>query len=140
MVPARSEPVSVRFDGGNEQHFNGSSPDADSNDPARISLGQLRALQYQSDANLGHQINAVSDSRNALAHTVVGTLMRVDLLEPLRRGDDVELRIDFEYNIVNGDVLSPRGGYEHFRKMKGTVGTISLLSRSGSPLSCLHGL
>jgi len=95
--------------------FNGSSPDADSNDPARISLGQLRALQYQSDANLGHQINAVSDSReNALAHTVVGTLMRVDLLEPLRPGDDVELRIDFEYNIVNGDVLSPRGGYEHF--------------------------
>jgi hypothetical protein len=95
--------------------FNGSSPNADSNDPARISLGQLRALQYQSDANLGHQINAVSDSReNALAHTVVGTLMRVDLLEPLRPGDDVELRIDFEYNIVNGDVLSPRGGYEHF--------------------------
>ena len=95
--------------------FNGSSPDADSNDQARISLGQLRALQYQSDANLGHQINAVSDSReNDLVHTVVGTLMRVDLLEPLRPGDDVEMRIDFEYNIVNGDVLSPRGGYEHF--------------------------
>ena len=95
--------------------FNGSSPDADSNDAARISLGQLRALQYQSDANLGHQINAVSDSReNELVHTVVGTLMRVDLLEPLRPGDDVEMRIDFEYNIVNGDVLSPRGGYEHF--------------------------
>ena len=95
--------------------FSGSSPDADSNDAARISLGQLRALQYQSDANLGHQINAVSDSReNELVHTVVGTLMRVDLLEPLRPGDDVEMRIDFEYNIVNGDVLSPRGGYEHF--------------------------
>ena len=70
--------------------FNGSSPDADSNDAARISLGQLRALQYQSDANLGHQVNAVSDSReNELVHTVVGTLMRVDLLEPLRPGDDI---------------------------------------------------
>jgi hypothetical protein len=95
--------------------FNGSSPDADSNDPARISLGQLRSLQYQSDADLGHRINAVSDSReNALLHTIVGTLMRVDLAEPLESGDEVELRIDFEYNIVNGDVLRPRAGYEHF--------------------------
>ena len=95
--------------------FNGSSPGADSNDPARISLGQLRSLQYQEDADLGHRINAVSDSReNALVHTVVGTLMRVDLAEPLESGDEVDLRIDFEYNIVNGDVLRPRAGYEHF--------------------------
>ena len=95
--------------------FNGSSSDADSNDPARISLGQLRSLQYQEDADLGHRINAVSDSReNALVHTVVGTLMRVDLAEPLESGDEVDLRIDFEYNIVNGDVLRPRAGYEHF--------------------------
>ena len=95
--------------------FNGSSPDANSNDPARISLGQLRGLQYQEDADLGHRINAVSDSReNALVHTVVGTLMRVDLAEPLESGDEVDLRIDFEYNIVNGDVLRPRAGYEHF--------------------------
>ena len=95
--------------------FSGSSPDADSNDPARISLGQLRSLQYQEDADLGHRINAVSDSReNALVHTVVGTLMRVDLAEPLESGDEVDLRIDFEYNIVNGDVLRPRAGYEHF--------------------------
>jgi len=95
--------------------FNGSSPDADANDPARISLGQLRALQYYEDSNLGHQINLVTDSReNALNHTVVGTLMRVDLASPLGPGDEVELRIDFEYDIVNGDILSPRGGYEHF--------------------------
>jgi hypothetical protein len=95
--------------------FNGSSPDASDNDPARISLGQLRRLQYMNDAELGHQINAVTDSReNALANTVVGTLMRVDLAEPLAPGDRVELRIEFAYNIVNGDVLSPRGGYEHF--------------------------
>lgn len=95
--------------------FNGGSPDADSNDPARISLGQLRRMQYQEDADLGHVINAVSDSReNALVHTVVGTLMRVDLAEPLESGDEVDLRIDFEYNIVNGDVLRPRAGYEHF--------------------------
>ena len=95
--------------------FNGTSPDANSNDPARISLNQLRALQYQADTALGHEIDVVTDSsENALKYTVVGTLMRVDLARPLRPGDNVELRIDFAYNIVNGDVLSPRGGYEHF--------------------------
>ncbi len=95
--------------------FNSSSPDADSNEPARISLGQLRSLQYFEDSDLGHEINTVVDSReNVLSHTVVGTLMRVDLAEPLESGDEVELRIDFAFNIVNGDVLRPRGGYEHF--------------------------
>ena len=95
--------------------FNGASPDADDNDPARISLNQLRALQYLADSPLGHEINVVTDSaENALLHTIVGTLMRVDLVEALEPGDNIELRIEFAYNIVNGDVLSPRGGYEHF--------------------------
>lgn len=95
--------------------FNSASPDADDNDPARISLGQLRSLQYYEDSDLGHEINAVVDNReNALSHTVVGTLMRVDLAEPLGPGDEVELRIDFSYNIVDGNILRPRGGYEHF--------------------------
>lgn len=95
--------------------FNGSSPDHDANDPARISLSQLQALQYYEDSNLGYTINLVSDSReNALNNTVVGTLMRVDLASPLEPGDEVELRIDFEYDIVNGNILFPRGGYEHF--------------------------
>ena len=95
--------------------FNGASPDADDNDPARISLNQLRALQYLADSPLGHEINVVTDSaENGLLHTIVGTLMRVDLVEALEPGDNIELRIEFAYNIVNGDVLSPRGGYEHF--------------------------
>lgn len=95
--------------------FNRASPDADDNEPARISLGQLRSLQYFEDSDLGHEINAVVDSReNALSHTVVGTLMRVDLAEPLGPGDEIVLRIDFAYNIVDGNVLRPRGGYEHF--------------------------
>lgn len=95
--------------------FNGGSPDGSDNDPARISLGQLRRLQYLDDEDLGQEINAITDNReNALVYTVVGTMMRVDLAQPLRPGENVELRIDFAYNIVNGDVLSPRGGYEHF--------------------------
>lgn len=95
--------------------FNGASPDASDNDPARISLGRLRRLQYMDDAQLGQDINAVTDSRErALVYTVVGSMMRVDLASPLRPGDSVELRIEFAYNIVDGDVMSPRAGSEFF--------------------------
>lgn len=65
--------------------FNGSSPDTDA--PARISLGTLRSLQYMEDSAPGYEINAVTDSAgNGLAFTIVGTLMRVDLAQPLRSG------------------------------------------------------
>jgi len=93
--------------------FSGASPDSDT--PARISLGQLRRLQYQADADLGYEINTVTDSSgNTLTHTIVGTLMRVDLARPLRPGQNVKFAVDYAYNIVNGDVLTPRGGYEFF--------------------------
>lgn len=93
--------------------FNGSSPESDT--PARLSMNALRRQQYMEDAALGYEINAVTDSRgNGLAFTIVGTLMRVDLAQQLRPGQNVQFTVDYAYNIVNGDVLSPRGGYEHF--------------------------
>ncbi|MSR11569.1 MAG: M1 family peptidase [Gammaproteobacteria bacterium] len=93
--------------------FGGANPDADT--PARISLGALRSLQYMEDAALGYEINSVIDSGgSALSFTIVGTLMRVDLARALRPGQSVQFTVDYAYNIVNGDVLLPRGGYEHF--------------------------
>lgn len=93
--------------------FNGSSPDADT--PARLSMDQLRRLQYMEGVDHGYEINSVRDSSgNDLAHTIVGTLMRVDLTRPLSAGQGVEFEIDYAYHVVNGDVLNPRGGYEYF--------------------------
>ena len=93
--------------------FNRASPESGS--PARVSLGQLREIQYMEEAALGYDIREVTDgSGNALAHTIVGTLMRVDLARALRPGASTEFTIDYAYNIVNGDVIGPRAGYEHF--------------------------
>ena len=93
--------------------FNRSSPEPGS--PARVSLGQLREIQYMEEAELGYDIQSVVDgSGNALSHTIVGTLMRVDLARPLRPGAKVDFKIDYAYNIVNGDVIGPRAGYEYF--------------------------
>ena len=72
--------------------FTGSSPDSGS--PARISLGQLRALQYSEDAELGYEINSVRDSSGSdLTHTIVGTLMRIDLARSLNSGQAVEFEV-----------------------------------------------
>ncbi len=82
-------------------------------------MGQLCPTRadgvHMQDENHGYEINSVTDgSGNALAYTIVGTLMRIDLARPLRSGQDVEFAVDYAYKIVNGDVLRPRGGYEHF--------------------------
>ena len=93
--------------------FNRSSPEPGS--PARVSLGQLREIQYMEEAELGYDIQSVVDAAgNALNHTIVGTLMRVDLARVLRPDASVDFKIDYSYNIVNGDVIGPRAGYEHF--------------------------
>lgn len=93
--------------------FNRSSPEPGS--PARVSLGQLREIQYMEEAELGYDIQSVVDAAgNALNHTIVSTLMRVDLARALRPDASVDFKIDYSYNIVNGDVIGPRAGYEHF--------------------------
>lgn len=83
--------------------------------PARLSLSELRRQQAMADVAMGYEINSVVDARgNALNHTIVGTLLRIDLASPLRSGQSTQFSIDFAYNIVEEDAVSARGGYEHF--------------------------
>ncbi|MBT1451479.1 M1 family metallopeptidase [Glaciecola sp. XM2] len=103
------------------QTFGGmSSPAPDSasagaSSPARISLAALRRQQFIEDVDLGYDINKVAlRNGDTLKHTIVGTLMRVDLRQPLKPGDDVRFDIDFAFNIVEEDAVSARSGYEHF--------------------------
>lgn len=83
--------------------------------PAKISLEALRRDQFTADNELGYQITKVADkSGNPLHHVIVGTLMRVDLAQPLSPDTVTELSIDFGFNIVEEDAVSARSGYEHF--------------------------
>ena len=108
--------------------FNRSSPEPGS--PARVSLGQLREIQYMEEAELGYDIQSVVDAAGKpLNHTIVGTLMRVDLARALRPGASVDFKIDYSYNIVNGDVIGPRAGYEHFVDEGGNGNTIYALAQ-----------
>ena len=83
--------------------------------PAKLSMGALRRQQFVDDNELGYTISRVEDkSGNDLRHTIVGTLMRVDLAKPLKPGSKVTFDIDFAFNIVEEDAVSARAGYEHF--------------------------
>ncbi|MEM1133727.1 MAG: M1 family aminopeptidase [Pseudomonadota bacterium] len=83
--------------------------------PARLSLGELRRQQSMADNDFGYDIGAVRLlDGTALDHTIVGTLMRIDLPTVLAPEQSVEFEIEWAYNIVEENSVSARSGYEHF--------------------------
>lgn len=88
---------------------------ASGDSPAKISLAALRKQQFEADTELGYDIKRVADKGgNALKHTIVGTLMRVDLPKPLKPKQKFVFDVDFAFNIIEEDAVSGRAGYEHF--------------------------
>jgi hypothetical protein len=82
--------------------------------PPQISISELRRQQFLADNEVGYQINAVRAADEDLEHTIVGTLMRVDLKQPLEPAQAVDFSIEFAFNIVEEDAVSARSGFEHF--------------------------
>ena len=62
------------------------------------------------------QLSVRDGAGNALAHTVVKTMMRVDLPKPLASGESVTLTIDWSYPINDAEKMGGRSGYEFFPK------------------------
>ena len=65
----------------------------------------------------GYNIVAVKDAKGApLAHTIVKTMMRVDLKELLKSGQSVAFSVDWNFKIVDAKKTRARGGLEFFPK------------------------
>lgn len=93
----------------------GSSPNNEM--PAKISLDELRNLQFLADHELGYQLDNIKlADGTALKFVVVGTQMRIDLPKPLKPAESLQFSMDFAFNIVEEDAVSARSGYEHFPK------------------------
>jgi hypothetical protein len=81
----------------------------------RISFNGLRRQQSLADLEGGNRITAVTGARGEpLEHRIVGTLMRIDLPEPLEPGEEARFSIEWSYNIPETNAVGARGGYEHF--------------------------
>jgi hypothetical protein len=91
----------------------GSTPSNDQ--PAKISLDELRNLQFLADHQLGYQLDNIKLADGTkLKFVVVGTQMRIDLPKPLKPAESLQFSMDFAFNIVEEDAVSARSGYEHF--------------------------
>ncbi|NVK88298.1 MAG: aminopeptidase [Gammaproteobacteria bacterium] len=83
--------------------------------PAQISLGDLRRQQFMADVALGYQqLEVTTLDGKALPFTVITEQMRIDLAEPLASGEQVQVKINFAFNILEEDAVGARSGYEHF--------------------------
>tara|TARA_B110000483_G_scaffold243659_1_gene334974 strand:- start:12146 stop:14698 length:2553 start_codon:yes stop_codon:yes gene_type:complete len=84
-------------------------------DPAELSISELRRQQFMADTELGYDIQSIEAANgDALNYLIVGTNMRIDLPRPLSSGDVYSFSIDYAYNIVEEDAVWARSGYEHF--------------------------
>ncbi|MGB0596844.1 MAG: M1 family metallopeptidase [Rubripirellula sp.] len=104
-------------------------PDSDSNkvqsapNPSpRMSFRAMNSIFKRMLFEGGYKIEAVTDSkRQPLDHTIVKTMMRIDLEKPLKPGQSFEFHVNFSFNIVNAKLMSARGGFEFFEKDKNYI-------------------
>ncbi|MEQ3696028.1 MAG: M1 family metallopeptidase [Pseudomonadales bacterium] len=87
------------------------------NGPNTFSYYGLRNILTSESFDGGYKITKVADRRgNPLSHTIVGTMMRIDLDSPLKSGSKIEFGIDWNYNVFEQKVLGGRSGYEYFER------------------------
>ncbi len=80
-----------------------------------LSYSSIARNQLAKDIDYGFEIEDVSDATgNKLAHTINGTMMRIDLPQPLTSGQVIRFSIDWSFNILLEERADSRGGYEHF--------------------------
>lgn len=79
-----------------------------------------------SDFDAGFDVKAVKDmSGKPLPTFVNNTMMRVDLPEPLKSGDQFSFQISWSYNIVDRNIFHQRSGMEYFPEDGNYVYTIA---------------
>jgi hypothetical protein len=79
--------------------------------PARFIAGPMGLYDYKG----GYSILKVADKAGQkLPYTINNTMMRIDLPQPLRSGEQVSFSVDWKYNINDMVKISGRSGMEYF--------------------------
>ena len=83
----------------------------------RMSTFELESMQLRSNFDGGCKIESVTNHKDEkLVTTVVDTMMRIDLGEPLAPGQEMTFKIKWNYKINNARMLNGRTGFEFFEK------------------------
>lgn len=88
----------------------------------KFPYASLEALLLQESYDSDLKISAVTDAAGTpLSHTVVKTMMRIDLPTPLAPGAKTTLKVSWSYLINNAKLLALRTGYEFFEQDKNYI-------------------
>ena len=83
----------------------------------RVPFATLRSILARESFQGGFDISEVTDGEGVpLPYKILGTAMRVDLPVPLASGASTEIRIAFDYRVLDAKLIFGRGGYEFFEK------------------------
>jgi Peptidase family M1 domain len=83
----------------------------------RLSTDSIKRMKVRDAFDGSFKLTRVEDAAGkALQYTIVKTVMRIDLPQPLLPGEDFKFVIDWNYFINNSAVASMRTGCEHFAK------------------------
>ncbi len=88
------------------------------NNTERLSFGAVRHEYYRQNFDGGYEIFSVTDAGgDKLPFSVVKTMMRIDLDEPIKPGKEFTFNIDWAYNIIESkQVPIKRSGFDYFEK------------------------
>jgi len=81
----------------------------------RVSFSRMESMLTQESFPAGYELTEISkENGEPLAHYVNDTMLRLDLDKPLESGESVTFNINWQFNIIEAEVLGGRGGYEYF--------------------------
>ncbi len=90
----------------------------------KMSLSQLKRLHRRFDG--GFNIDYVKDANDQDFEVLMNkTMMRVNLKKPLKRGETVDVKIKWWYNVNDRMLYGGRSGYEHFKDEDNYLYTIA---------------
>ena len=88
----------------------------------KLSYKALNSMLDRATFQGGYEIKSVTDGADKpLGHTIVRTMMRVDLPKPLASGESTVLKVAWENNIIDAKTNRARGGYEFFDEDKNSI-------------------
>ncbi len=92
----------------------------------KLGFKTMASLLLRQEFDGGVDILSVKDAGGSpLPHTVVKTMMRVDLPAPLKSGQRFEFSVEWQHPIMNAVYGGSRGGYEYFEDEKNYIYEIS---------------
>jgi hypothetical protein len=91
-----------------------------------ISTKQIASQLGLHDFDGGFKLKSVTDaSGKPMTKLINGTMMRLDLPQPLKPGDKVSFSIEWSFNIVDRNLLGGRSGMEFFPEEGNYIYTIA---------------